>query len=140
MAPPQKGELVSRLCRPGAEDWHNRARFVLRHLGDPFALQESALSRLPAVDRLAKTRYEHSILPAGRAIRELSMECLGEIEEELGDNPGVARLKSFVEFTRRGMRVAEASKRLGITPEYASRALKRRLVGLLAEKLEARLH
>ena len=51
-----------------------------------------------------------------------------------------AKLRAFVGLTRGGMGVSQASRQLGITLECASRALKRRLVELLAEKLAAKLH
>ncbi len=67
------------------------------------------------------------------------MECLGEIEDELDGHAGVSKLRVFAGLTSVGMGVTQASRQLGITPEYASRALKRRLVELLAEKLATRL-
>ena len=129
----------SKRGRPAAEDWHLRARYILRHLDDPIALQASPLCRLAALDRLARSRYPHSIVPDGRALHDVALGCLQEIESELEGHTGVARLRDFVRLTRGGMGVTEASRNLGITPEYASRALKRRLVELLAEKLLAKL-
>ena len=129
----------SKRGRPAAEDWQLRARYVLRHLDDPIALQVSPLCRLAALERLARSRYPHSIVPAGRTLHDVALGCLQEIEGELEGHAGVARLRAFVQLTREGMGVTEASRNLGITPEYASRALKGRLVELLAEKLMAKL-
>ncbi len=117
-----------------------RARYVLRHLDDPITLNGSPLCRLVALERLARAKYSDSIVPHERALHELAMACLQEIESELNGHSGVAKLKTFVIFTRQGMRITEASQKLGITPEHASRSLKRRLVDLFAEKLILRLH
>jgi hypothetical protein len=122
------------------EEWQLRVRFVLRHLDDPITLQRSPLCRLAGLERLAKAKYSDSIVPRGRALHELTLECLREIEGELDGHAGVAKLKAFVALTRQGIRVTEASRNLSITPEYASRALKRSLVEFLAEKLLIKLH
>lgn len=122
------------------EEWQLRARYVLRHLDDPITLQGSPLCHLVALENLAKAKYSDSIVPRGRALHELAMSCLQEIESELDGHAGVAKLRAFVALTRQGIRVTDASRRLGITPEYASRALKRNLVDLLAKKLIQKLH
>ena len=117
-----------------------RARYVLRHLDDPIDLQRSPLCRLVALERLAKARYPNGIVARGRTLRDLALECLQEIEEELDGHTGVSKLKSFITLTRQGMGVTKASRSLGITPEYGSRTFKRELVELLAEKLILKLH
>lgn len=121
-------------------EWQIRARFILRHLDDPITLQTSPLCHLIALERLAKAKYSASIVPRGRALHELVVECLHEIEGELDGHAGVSKLKQFVELTRQGLGVTKASQTLGITVEYASRSLKRNLVELLAEKLLIKLH
>jgi len=129
---PKRGRLA-------VDEWQLRARYVLRHLDDPIALQRSPLCRLVALERLARTRYPDGIVPRGRALHDLTMECLQEIETELNGHAGVAKLKAFVALTHQGMRVTDASRGLGISPEYASRALKRTLVEVLTEKLLLKL-
>ncbi len=131
---------ASKRGRYSKDEWQMRARFVLRHLDDPITLQSSPLCRLAALDRLARAKYSDSIVPRGRALHELSLQCLREIESELDGHAGVAKLKQFIMLTRQGKKVTEASRDIGITPEYASRALKRQLVDLLTEKLILRLH
>jgi hypothetical protein len=121
-------------------EWQVRARFVLRHLDDPITLQTSPLCRLGALEKLAKAKYAESIVPRGRALYELAMECLKEIERELDGHAGVSKLKQFVELTRQGLGVTKASHVLGITPEYTCRSLKRNLIELLTEKLLLKLH
>jgi len=138
----KKPEKINRTKRGrfSKEEWQIRTRFILRHLDDPITLQGSSICRLAGIEKLAKEKYSDSIVPRGRALHELTMTCLGEIENELDGHAGVAKLKAFVALTRQGTRVTDASRRLGITPEYASRALKRNLVDLLAEKLILKLH
>lgn len=86
--------------RLAAEEWQLRTRYVLRHLDDPIALQRSPLCKLVALERLAKAKYPSSVVARGRALHDLALECLGEIEEELDGHAGVAKLKSFITLTR----------------------------------------
>ena len=89
---------------------------------------------------LADEGFETTLLARGRALHDLAHECLQEIVSELDGHVGVTKLKSFVALTCQGMKVTEASRNLRVTPEYASRAFKRNLVELLAEKLSWKLH
>ena len=134
------GESQPKRGRVSADEWQTRARYVLRHLDDPIALQRSPICRFVALDRLAKAKYPNGIVARGRALHDLARECLQEIEMGLDGHTGVAKLKSFVALTRGGKGVTEASRTLGISPEYACRALKRGLVELLAEKMQLKLH
>jgi hypothetical protein len=133
-------EETSKRGRFSKYEWQLRVRFVLRHLDDPITLQGSPLCRLAALERLAKAKYSQSIVPRGRALHELALGCLQEIECELDGHAGVAKLKAFVALTREGKKVTEASRALGISEEYTSRSLKRNLVELLTEKLLLKLH
>jgi len=90
------------------------------------------------LERLAKVKYPNSVVSRGRALHDLVQDCLQEIEAELDGHSGVARLKSFVYYTRQGL--TEASRSVGVSPEHASRALKRNLVELLTEELLIKLH
>jgi len=90
----------------------------------------SPLLRTHKLERLAKDKYPNNIVLRGRTL----------IESELNSRSGVAKLNEFAALTRQGMKVTEASRTIGITPEYASRALKRNLVELLSEKLVLKLH
>jgi hypothetical protein len=87
------------------------------------------------VEKIAKVKYPNGIVARGRALRDLTQDCLREIEYELGDYTGTSRLKTFITLTRQGIGVTEASQLLNITPEHTSRTLKRCLVELFAEKL-----
>jgi len=133
-------QRTSKRGRFSKVEWQEGARYVLRHLDDPITLQRSAFCRLPVVEELGKTNYSENTIPRGLALRELALDSLREIENELDGCAGVAKLKAFVALTRQGMGVAKASRALGITPEYGCRALKRTLVELLAEKLLIKLH
>lgn len=121
--------------RLAATDWQSRTRYALRHLDDPIGLERSPLSRTAVVAQLAQAKYPSGIVARGRALHDLLVACLGEIEDALGGHTRVAKLKEFVALTRQGKGVTEASRALGVSPEYASRSLKRTLVELLAERL-----
>ena len=129
----------ARRGRPTGTEWQDRARFVLRHLGDPIALQRSPLCQLVSLERLAEARYPNGIVARGRTLNRLAIECLQEIETELDGHNGVAKLKEFVNLTRQGMGVSKASQSIDVTPEYACRKFKRILVELLTEKLLIKL-
>jgi hypothetical protein len=125
--------------RLAVEEWQVRARYILRHLDDPIALQRSPLCRLVALERLAKEKYPDGVVARGRTLHDLALECLREIEAELDGHSGAARFKEFIALTRGGLGVTKASRELGITPEHATRCLKRHLVELLTEKLSSKL-
>ena len=126
--------------RVSAEEWQQRSRYVLRHLGDPIGLQRSPLCRFRALEKLAEANYPTGVVARGRSLNDLALECLQEIENELDGHAGAVRLKSFIALTRQGKKAVEASRILDITPEYVSRSFKRTLVNLLAEKLIMKLH
>ena len=136
----RREQRTSKRSRFSKLEWQEGTRCILRHLDDPISLQGSVFYRLPAVEELGKARYSENTIPRGLALREVALDSLREIENELDGCAGVTKLKAFVALTRQGMGVAKASRALGITPEYGCRALKRTLVELLAEKLLIRLH
>ncbi len=126
--------------RLAIEEWQARARYVLRHLDDPIALQRSPLCRLAALERMAKLKYPSGIVAEGRYLNELAIDCIKEIEEELGDYAGVNKLKAFITLTRQGKGVTEASRELELSHEHVCRSYERILVKLLAQKLMGTLH
>lgn len=130
----------SKRGRTAADEWQRRARFLLRHIDDPLALEMSPVCRISELVRFAKERYPRSIVARGHALHDLIIECLEEIENELNGHDSVSKLKEFVRMTRQGKGVSEAARTLKVTPEYASRGFKRILVSFLADKLQMKLH
>lgn len=126
--------------RPSAIEWNLRVRHLLRHLDDPIELQRSPLSRATVIEEIAKAKYPNGIVARGRALHDLLVECLQEIENALDGHSQVAKLKEFIALTRQGKGVKEASRAIGVSPEYASRSLKRTLVELLTEILMLKTH
>ena len=45
-----------------AKEWQVRARYVLRHLSDPIALQRSPLCCLQALEKRAEANYPHGVV------------------------------------------------------------------------------
>lgn len=129
----------ARRGRLTAEEWQARARYVLRYLDDPIALQRSPVCRLGALERMARAKYPNGIVAHGRTLIDLTYTCLQEIEYELNGHTGAAKLKEFVVLTRNGKCVTEASRAIGVSREYACRVLKRHLVELLAEKMQSKV-
>jgi len=126
--------------RTAADEWQRRARYLLRHLDDPLALEDSPICRVTELDRLAKEKYPRSVVSRGRTLHDLVLECLEEIEHELDGHDRISRLKEFIRLTREGKGVTEASRLLGVTPEHTIRTYKRNLVTFLADKLQMKLH
>jgi hypothetical protein len=126
--------------RPSETEGRLRISHLLRHLHDPIELQRSSLSSTKCVQTIAETRYPNGVIARGRALNDLLLECLQELENELDGHPRVMKLKTFITLTRHGKGVTEASKAIGVTPEYASRHLKRITIELLADKLAQKLH
>ena len=129
----------SKRGRPSQTEWQERARFALRHLGDPINLESSPFCQMDVLEMMAQSKYPRGIVARGRALNDLLVECLQEIETELDGHSGVSKLKQFVKFTRQGMGVTEASRQIGVTPEYTCRTFKRDVVKLLTEKLLMKL-
>lgn len=135
-----KNTTRNRRGRLSVDDWKSHARYILRHLNDPISLQRSPLCRLAVMEQLARAKYPNGVVARGRALHDLAHECIQEIEDELDGHAGVAKLQHFVALARDGKGVTEASRAIGVSPEYACRALKRSLVELLAEKMQMKLH
>ncbi len=88
---------------------------------------------------MAESKYPDGTVARSRALKDLAVECLQEIEAELDGHHGLAKLKEFVKLTREGMGVSKVGRSIGVTPEYACRKFKRNLVELLTEKLLVKL-
>jgi hypothetical protein len=78
----------------------------------------------------------------GFALRDVILDCLAEIEVEVGTNtnPRLKKLQAFVKLTRKGKGVTEASRIISVRPEYVSRSLKATTIQLLSERLRQKLH
>lgn len=116
------------------------ARYVLRHLGDPGVLQGSPFCKFSKVVELGKEKYPTNTIPNGLALKEIILECLQDLENEMDGHFGMVKLKDFITHTREGKGVAEASRAIEVTPAYGCRTFKRRLVELLAKKLLIKVH
>jgi hypothetical protein len=121
--------------RLSTDESQERARDALRHRDDPIWLESSPIAHTALVEQMAEERYPNRVVARGRALCDLIIECLEEIELELGNSAGVARLTRFIECTRQGKGVKQAGQAIGVSPEYASRYFQHTVVELLAEKL-----
>jgi len=130
---------TSKRGRLDATEWQLRSRYILKHLDDPIALHRSPVCRLSKLENMAKAKYPDGIVAHGRALHDLTVQCLQEIENELDGHNSVAKLKEFVSLTREGKGVTEASRLLGMSREHTCRSLKRDLIELLAQKLISKL-
>ena len=101
----------------------------------PLPRELIGILRSPTILISVWTEYPKIYSPKGRALNDLIKECLFEIEKELEGYDGIAKFRTFVKLTREGMGSTQASRQIGVTPEYVSRNYKRTLVELLTEKL-----
>ena len=126
------------MTRPGRKGRHEReerVRYILRHLDDPIMLQRSPVARSAVVEKRASDCCPNQLVARGRALHDLMMEWLGEVESSVEGSASLKQFHDFVVFTRKGMGTMEASRRLGMSAGHVSRTYKRLLVELLMERI-----
>jgi hypothetical protein len=96
-------------------------------------LEESPLVRLPAVRRLAETKYRRAMFPAAFALRLILQESVNQMEEDLKDTPNYQRELKFLKEFIRGSSVAEISRGLGLSREHVARTVQPRALNLVAK-------
>ena len=99
------------------------------HLNDLDALQESALTRLDAVQERIQPRQA---MPEAQALRSLLMEAAQEIIKDMGHIPGKEGLGVFLERWLEGKQVSEIAQELRVTRETCSRNYRREGLRLAA--------
>ena len=121
--------------RKNSHEWEERVRYILRHLDDPIMLQRSPVARSAVVEKRASDYYPNQLVARGRALHDLMMEWLEEVESSVEGSDRLRQFHDFVVFTRKGMGTMEASRRLGMSAGHVSRAYKKMLVQLLVERI-----
>ena len=110
-------------------------RYILRHLDDPIMLQRSPVAGLVMVGKRAGESYPNQLVSRGRALHDLVIEWLGEVECSVEESTSLKHFHDYVVFTRKGMGTVEASKNLRLSAEHVSRTYKKMLVQLLVERI-----
>ncbi|MFC1964362.1 hypothetical protein ACFLV1_03170, partial [Chloroflexota bacterium] len=73
------------------DQWVNRVGHALRNLDDRSVLNRSSLARLSYVEKLARERYSSHVLPRGLALREVLVECIDKVVNDLSEDAGLSR-------------------------------------------------
>ena len=113
------------------DQWVIRVGYALRNLDDRSVLNRSPLARLTYVDRLARERYSNHILPRGLALREVLVECVGRVVNELSKEPGLSRACRYLALLKQGLSCRQISSELGLSREHVSRVYRLKALELV---------
>jgi hypothetical protein len=113
------------------DQWVIRVGYALRNLDDRSVLNRSPLARLTYVDRLVRERYSNHILPRGLALREVLVECVGRVVNELSKEPGLSRACRYLNLLKQGLSCRQISSELGLSREHVSRVYRLKALELV---------
>ena len=137
-----KGEIneiqSKRRGRKSGEEILQQVALALKHVQELEYLEESPLTRLPAIRELAEGKYREAAVPAGFALHLLLMDSAKIVLRDFGDLPGYQREIKFLKAYVDDQSVAEISRDLGLSREHVARSIQPRAVGLVARVLLAR--
>jgi hypothetical protein len=124
---------------PEAFDAARELRGALRRLRDPEQLQENPLARTSAVRALARERYDGDACPEGRALRDLLVETIAQVDRDLaasgsGGDGETRRLRLVLRGLARGEGIATIGRALGIPPSSHSARLLYRVQHMLVRQ------
>ena len=114
--------------------WADRLGHALRNLDDRSVLNRSPLARLAYVERLAKERYGDHVLPRGLALRELLIECVDRLANDLHNEPALSPACQYLVLQKEGLNCQRISQKLGLSREHVSRVYRPKALELLAEQ------
>jgi CRP-like cAMP-binding protein len=112
--------------------WVSRIGHALRNLDDRSVLNRSPLVRITCVERIARERYGNHILPKGLALREVLVECVEKVVNDLSDEPALSRVCRYLVLLKKGLSCKQISAELGLSREHVSRIYRRRALEIVA--------
>ena len=115
------------------DELQQRMGYAICYLNDLSKLNQSSLSRLVYVDRLAKNKYHGCILPRGRALRQLLLASINQVTEEVGQEPSLRKACQYLQLRADGHSCQEISAQMGLSREHISRHHRRIALNLAAE-------
>jgi AraC-like DNA-binding protein len=115
-------------------EWENRVGHALKNLGDRSILNQSQLTRLDYIERLAVEKYAGHTLPRGLALHDTLLTCVKKVASELGNEPGLARACQYLHLLLEGLSCSEISRRFGLSREHVSRIYRRKAIELVTEE------
>jgi hypothetical protein len=116
------------------EVWRARVWHALRHLDDRSILNQSSLSRLNYIKRLAEREFKDNGLGRGLALKHTLLTCVDKITLELDGELGLTKTCQFLKFIRQGYSITSISKSLGLSREHVTRHYKKKAVELVTQE------
>jgi len=113
------------------DKWVSRIGQALRNLDDRSALNRSPLARLSYVERLARERHSRRILPRGLALREVLVECIESVVNDLSKEAALARACRYLVLLKQGLSCQQISSELGLSREHVSRVYRLKALELV---------
>ena len=98
-------------------------------------LQKPPVARSAVVEKRASNCYRNRLVARGRALHDLTVEWLEEVESSVGESASLKQFHDYVVYTRKSMGTVEVSRKLKLSAWHVSRAYKRLLVELLVERI-----
>jgi hypothetical protein len=138
MDKPTKITTPKKRGRKSGEEVLQQVALALKNIQELELLEESPLVRLPAVRRLAETKYRRAMFPAAFALRLILLESVNQMVDDLGEMSNYQRELGFLQGFIRGMSVAEISRGLGLSREHVARTIQPRALNLVARVFLAR--
>ena len=128
--------------KPGplsAADLERELWRVLKHLDDPYELDESRLTHLKGIDVLAQRHHQYSTFAKGEVIKEVLTSSLERLPRNKETRTKLSRCCCLLREVAGGSTLVDASRRLGLRREYVSREYRPRAVRILAKEFTAEL-
>lgn len=118
--------------RKSGEEVLQQVAAAMKNIQELELLEESPLTRMPAVRRLAETKYQRSMFPVAFALRLILLESVNQMLEDLEDMPNYHRELKFLQGYIQGNSVADISRGLGLSREHVARTVQPRALNLVA--------
>ena len=113
------------------EDWMKKVRRDWGNMNNEEKLAESWLAQLPAVQKLAASKYGGRTIGSGLALQELLKKALAESQQYEMENQTREILNNFPK-----MSILEIASKLGIDRSYLSRRYVTRATSLLTKSFQ----
>lgn len=129
-----KQGVIPRRRSASLNEWELRVSRALKALGDRSELNRSPLARLAYIETLAINQHQGHLFPRGLALHDVFIACVNNITTELGGEPKLVRVCSYLKLLVEGLACKEISTQLGLSREHVSRVVRRKAIELLTEE------
>jgi hypothetical protein len=119
--------------RKSGDEIREQVVWAIKNFQELERLEDSPLVHLPAVRRLAQTKYRRAMFPAAFALRLILLESVKQMVGDLADMPNYQRELRLLQRFIRGRSVAEISRELSLSREHVARTIQPRALNLVAK-------